>query len=169
MLDRSYTCVNCGAVSTPTCHVCAGAKAVKPVPIGQRGKWAEGHFRVFLKDQQDAGNVAFHRFPDARAGSFQVAPADFMFVREGIAYFIEVKEVDHVFRLPHKNFSEDQVARMRIWQLAKARTRVLVYNAPIGHWRVVPLQEFFVRTGGSWDLRQYIPRTKQEAFNLIIQ
>lgn len=133
---------------------------------GTRGKWAEGKFKDYTTARSEAeAGFAEHRFPDARAGSLQVAPADFMCMLNSRHYTIEVKEVNHVRLLPHKNFSPDKVARCRKWALAGSRVWVLVNFEPLGArgrgwrealaWRVVPLTLFLVRQGGSWDLSTF--------------
>lgn len=120
--------------------------------VGQRGKYAEGKVRLWMKTRSDAdASFDFYRFPDARAGSFQVVPADFEAVHRGVPFLIEVKEVEHDFRLPQKNFSEDKVARMRKRQMAGAECWVIVYHRTTKRWRVVPLVAFIERKP-SWDL-----------------
>lgn len=133
---------------------------------GNRGKWAEGKFKDYASARSEAeAGFAEHRFPDARAGSMQAAPADFMCMLRGRHYIVEVKEVNHVRLLPHTNFSPDKVARARKWALAGSSVRVLVNFEPLGvrgrgwrealAWRVVPLTLFLVRQGGSWDLSTF--------------
>jgi penicillin-binding protein-related factor A (putative recombinase) len=124
--------------------------------IGQRGKWGEGQVKAWMKKQAEAqASFSFYRFPDARAGSFATVPSDFMAVRRSQPFFLEVKEVEHAFRLPHKNFAVDKVARMALWQVAGAMCWVLVCHMPDKVWRLVPLSEFQTRAGGSWDLSSY--------------
>lgn len=121
--------------------------------IGTRGKWAEGKFRAWAKLQSEAKlDFAFLRYPDARAGSRVVAPSDFEVLYAGQHYNIEIKEVDHSFRLPHKNFSEDKIARMRKWELAGGASWVVIYFAPAKIWRVETVGWFMHKVGGSWDM-----------------
>ena len=140
-----------------------------PNAIGQRGKWAEGRVRLFLKGQEASQDAAFHRFPDARAGSMQVTPCDFMFIKAGKLYLIEVKEVDHACRLPHKNFSPDKVARMRMWQLAGATCNVVIYFEPTKLWLVVDLRVFLTREGGSWNFSGNAMLSEAQARELMIR
>ena len=134
--------------------------------IGNRGKWAEGRVKAFLKKHESA-SFTHHRFPDARAGSMVVSPCDFMFIRSGVLTLLEVKEVNHPFRLPHKNFSPDQVARMRSWQSAGARAYVVVaFNT--GRWRGLPLDYFMIRTGGSWNMEAVPDYTEKEVLDAAI-
>lgn len=135
---------------------------------GTRGKYAEGRFKKFLKAQESV-NATHYRFPDARAGSFTVTPCDFMFMKESKAFFIEVKEVEHEYRLPHRNFAPDQVARMRQWKMAGAVCRVLVCHRTVGYaWRVVDIDFFLTRDKGSWDLSGFKSMGESDAFSSTI-
>lgn len=118
-----------------------------------RGKVAEKLVKKFLDKLSLNSNTASHRFPDARAGSFQATLADFVLVHKGTMYLLEVKEVQHAYRLPHGNLGLDQVARMRRFQLAGAEAHLLVYHSGLGKWRTAPVDYFLTREGGSWDLR----------------
>lgn len=70
-------------------------------------------------------------------------------------WLIEVKEVKHSFRLPHKNYGPDSVARMHKRVLAGSEPIVLIFHTEEKLWRHVPFEVFLTRTGGSWDLRPY--------------
>jgi hypothetical protein len=85
---------------------------------------------------------------------------------EGKFFLVEIKEVNHEFRLSHKNFAVDKVARCRKWGLAGAKVVVLVNFEPLGvrgrgwrdalAWRLVDLDVFLDRSvGGSWDLSTF--------------
>lgn len=147
-----------------------------------QGKYAEGRVREFLKRlKADRASFTYNRILDAhsakgamsnpQAGDFQwferedeavlVARKDrqatvHYLTRNGL---IEVKEVKHTNRLPYKNFSPDQVGRMRIRQMAGSKCLVLVCFRPEGHnpyWRSAPLDYFEqrdpARPSGSWDM-----------------
>lgn len=116
-----------------------------------RGKEAEALVKKHLTDLSKQANTMFYRFPDARAGSLQTAPADFMLVHVGKLIMLEVKEVEHSYRLPHKNLS--QVPKLRRFELAGAVSIVLVYFKPEKAWRVAPPTYFLKTEGGSWDMR----------------
>ena len=141
------------------------------VAAANRGKYAEGEVKKFLK-KMEAANCAHHRFPDAHSGSMVTAPADFMFMQAGIFRLLEVKEVQHDFRLPYDNFSPDQVARMRMWQAAGAHAWVLVYHKNLKAWRLIPAEWFLNRpklsasgkSVGSWVLDEFPLVTLTEAF-----
>lgn len=136
--------------------------------IGQRGKWAEGRLKAHFKKLENA-TAAHFRFPDARSGSLQTAPADFAFLRDGKLYLIEVKEVHHDFRLPHGNFRSDQVARMRLWEAAGATSLVLIFHSTTAKWRVLPASFFVERHGGSWDLSRFPLMDEKSAFTALLQ
>lgn len=141
------------------------------VAAANRGKYAEGEVKKFLK-KMEAANCAHHRFPDAHSGSMVTAPADFMFMQAGIFRLLEVKEVQHDSRLPYDNFSPDQVARMRMWQAAGAHAWVLVYHKNLKAWRLIPAEWFLNRPKlsasgksiGSWVLEEFPLVTLAEAF-----
>lgn len=123
--------------------------------IGQRGKLAEGKVRAWMKTRSDAdASFWFYRYPDARSGSFQAVPADFGALHRRVPFLLEVKEVDHDFRLPQKNFSADKVARMHSYAMAGGECWVIVYHTTTKLWRLVPLVAFLERTP-SWDLSAY--------------
>lgn len=141
------------------------------VAAANRGKYAEGEVKKFLK-KMEAANCTHHRFPDAHAGSFVTAPADFMFIQAGKFRLLEVKEVNHETRLAYGNFSPEQVNRMRMWNLAGADTWVLVYHVPHKAWRLIPADWFRnrpLKTAtdkpiGSWVLSEFPLLTLTEAF-----
>ena len=136
-----------------------------------RGKYAEGEVKKFLK-KMEAANCTHHRFPDAHAGSMVTAPADFMVIQAGKFRLLEVKQVEHDFRLPYGNFNPEQVNRMHMWNLAGADTWVLVYHVPLKAWRLIPAEWFLNRPKlsasgkpvGSWVLDEFPLMTLTEAF-----
>lgn len=127
-----------------------------------RGKYAETVVRIHLTKLAKQADTAFYRLPDMHAGSRAPTLADFLLLSKGQLFLIECKQVNHPFRLPYGNFSPDQVARMRLWQLAGARAVVVIYHTPLDAWRGLPLDFFLDRSqGGSWDLSN-IPTVKLE-------
>ena len=141
--------------------------------FADRGKYAEGKVKAELK-RLEAANCAHHRFPDRRAGSFVTAPADFMFLQSGVFRLLEVKQVQHDFRLSYQNFGADQVARLKMWQAAGAKAWVLVCFMPSKTWRLASVDYFTDRvlksaTGkpvGSWDMRDVPVCTLPQALGL---
>lgn len=123
---------------------------------GQRGKWSEAQVKAWTNRRSDA-EAAFwaYRYPDARSGSAQTVPADFGMMHKGTGYLVEVKEVQHAFRLPAKNFSADKVARMAKFDMAGGYCYVLVCHMPEKLWRVVPISEFTGPRVASWDLSRF--------------
>lgn len=124
--------------------------------VGQRGKWAEKQVKTWCtaRNLADAG-FDWYRYPDARAGSFQATPADFEAVQRGIPYLYEVKEVEHAYRLPEKNFSSDKRGRMQKRAWAGAECWVVICHMPEKVWRLVPLAVFLGPRVPSWDLSSY--------------
>ena len=122
------------------------------VEAADRGKSLEERFKAMCKHYEKSANFASHRFPDARAGSFVTAPSDFQTCYNSKLRLIECKEVSFDNRLPYGNFKSDQVARMRLWQLAGAGAWVLIYHTGIKLYRVLPIDRFLVRdpSKGSW-------------------
>lgn len=123
---------------------------------GTRGKWAETKFRKWcVKKSESTFDFSFYRFPDARAGSKSSVPSDFEVLYKGKHFNVEVKEVDHDFRLPHKNFSPDKVARMRKFEMAGSACWVFIYFKPAGVWRIETIAHFLEKQGGSWDMSNH--------------
>jgi hypothetical protein len=121
---------------------------------GQRGKLPEKKVRELLErlKAQKAG-FDYERKYDARSagGRFQSQAGDFGFFAHSLHGLIEVKEVDHDFRLPRKNFPDEQRARLRLRELAGGLIIVLIYHTSTKLWRVCRLSDF--REGvPSWDL-----------------
>jgi penicillin-binding protein-related factor A (putative recombinase) len=128
-----------------------------------RGKEGEGLLKKYLDTLCRYSDTAYYRLPDARAGSMRATLADFLLMRKGVLHLIECKEVKHDFRLPHGNFDKAQVARQRLWKDAGANSLVLVYHSTLGKWRGYDIERFIDRSeGGSWDLRDTIPKTLPE-------
>ena len=137
-----------------------------------RGKYAEAQVKKKLASLESA-RQAHARWPDARAGSFAVALADFLIMRDRRMTLLEVKEVAHDFRLNHTNLGLDQIARLRMWASAGAQADVLVYHSTTKLWRTASIQWFFEnyrktdengKAVGSWDLRSLEHVTLDEYF-----
>lgn len=137
-----------------------------------RGKYAEAQVKKKLASLESA-RQAYARWPDARSGSFAVALADFLIMRDGRMTLLEVKEVAHDFRLSHTNLDLSQIGRMRAWASAGAQADVLVYHSTTKLWRTASIQWFFEnyrrineagKAVGSWDLREFPTMTLDEYF-----
>lgn len=126
--------------------------------LGSRGKYAEGLVKTYLTGRSETvASFDFERILDARSagGRFPSRPGDFGFFSPMGHGLIEVKEVDHEFRLPHKNFSVEQIGKLRKRQWAGGLIIILVYHKPTKLWRMPELEFFEKREGGSWDLTEY--------------
>lgn len=120
-----------------------------------RGKSAEADVMRYLKAYDERHqDFDFARNYDAHSagGRFSRQTGDFQFYGPGIHGVIEAKEVEHDFRLPHKNFDTSKVAKIWKRQLAGGEIIIVVYHATTGWWRVPPFEVFRSREGGSWDL-----------------
>ena len=142
---------------------------------GDRGKWGEGRVRGYLNDISKTVVATFMRLPDARSGSFQPTTADFLVNCRGQHTMLEVKEVEHDFRLPSKNFKPDQRARLLNWRGLGTNTRVVVAHMTLKEgvpphklracpmWRAVPAVWFGSEDVPSWDLREFPLLTLDQA------
>jgi len=128
-----------------------------------RGKEAETKVRKKLQSME-AANCAHMRMPDTHSGSRVPTLSDFIFCKEGRLNLLEVKQVAHSYRLPHKNFAPDQIARMRNWQAAGAQAVVVIYFTPEEAWRVKPVDWFLQKDGGSWNFEGTPLLTLEEVF-----
>jgi hypothetical protein len=166
--------------------------------MAERGKWAEAEVRDVLTDlEKELLGFTFNRIPDAKGGWAQPAAADFqwfydtgvtvaldgwqdnqhaLYTRNGI---IEVKEVEHLTLLPHKNFSPDKIARAWKRKLAGCEDIVLVAHKlkgmrkPQVTWRFVPLKFFndttYVKGVASWDLSKFPIQPMEQTLRVIIK
>jgi penicillin-binding protein-related factor A (putative recombinase) len=128
------------------------------VTATNRGKRAEAIFKKHLTQMATVRGTTFYRLPDAHAGSYTATLADFLLLQSGKLSLLEVKSTLHEYRLPHGNFSTDQVGRQRLWQDAGAQSLVFIYHEALNLWRMRPIDYFMIRTGGSWDLRDTEPK-----------
>lgn len=123
-----------------------------------RGKSAEAEVKKFLEAyDRKVACFDWERRYDAHSagGRFQRQTGDFAFYMPNFFGAIEVKEVKHSFRLPHKNFETDQVAKLRKRQMAGGHIIILVYHTEDDLWRMPPFGTFKEREGGSWDLSKF--------------
>lgn len=160
-----------------------------------RGKYAEGKIRDILKEMEEEQlRFTFNRIQDAHAAGriFASQAGDFEWFfdtgriaalpeesgKRAVPYtrngLIEVKETEHAFRLAHKNFSSDKVARMRKRQLAGSECLIVVCHRVYGSgeqplWRFVDFDYFLQREGGSWELTDYPTYTNKELGPMLRQ
>ncbi len=141
---------------------------------GQRGKFAESKVRDALNVLAQQSDFNFMRLPDARAGSFVPTTADFLVGNNGVGWMLEVKEVQHEFRLPRHNYPTEQRSRVRMWEMAGFRSLVVVgflplkgavYRADRRMWRMNSLKYFTGDDTSSWDMRDQPLLTLAEALD----
>ncbi|MDI1360629.1 hypothetical protein [Methylotenera sp.] len=126
-----------------------------------RGKKAEKAVATYLTElSSKVAAFDWHRVYDARSagGRFAAQPGDFAFYAPGLHGLIEVKEVEHEFRLPKKNFDNDQIAKLRKRELAGGEIGIVInfYTLNQTFWRLVPLTFFRENLDvPSWDLREF--------------
>lgn len=126
----------------------------------QQGKTAEKAIAKYL-DKVNAAVLAFdwQRGYDARSagGKFQRVAGDFSFFSPAGHGIIEVKEHDHDFRLPYKNYKLSQVAGAHKRELAGGLVLVITFSTSLDMWRCMPIEFFRHRdeTKGSWDLSTF--------------
>lgn len=126
-----------------------------------RGKDAEKKIKECLEKLKSTTDLVYHRLPDTHAGSRTPTLSDFLVAVNAEASLLEVKEVEHEYRLPYGNFEVENVSRMKMWRLAGIKTPVAVYFKPLKLWRMTTSDYFEKRplvspTGkpvGSWDMR----------------
>ncbi len=115
-----------------------------------RGKSTEKAVTEFLKKLNVRADTAFLRFPDARSaqGFLAAQPADMLIVSKGVSIFLEIKHLNHPYRLPKAGLRQHTL--LNKFAEAGAKTYVLVEHEGLG-WRIVPTRalEFGVP---SWDL-----------------
>lgn len=132
-----------------------------------RGKKAEKKVADFLSGMSSKiAAFDWHRQYDARSagGRFPAQPGDFAFYSPSAHGLIEVKEVEHDFRLPKKNFDEDQIAKLYKRTLAGGHICVLVNFTTTKQWVSPPLQFFRDNLGKpSWDLSEFTHYPTAEA------
>jgi hypothetical protein len=69
---------------------------------------------------------------------------------------IEVKEVEHDYRLPSKNFKPGQLGKLEMRRMAGGEIVILVLHTTTGLWRRPGFPEIFDRAGqASWDFRGF--------------
>lgn len=123
--------------------------------FADRGKDAEKKVHEALTAWVgDIGSREFNRLMDTRAAGriVKAAAADFEFFSAGVHGLIEVKSVQHDFRLPRGSVT--QIPRLRKRALAGGVCLVLIYHSTLKLWRAVAV-DYLLDGGdkGSWDLR----------------
>ena len=122
----------------------------------RRGKEAEdlvGKCLAGLK--KESVKLDYDKVPDAFStrGTYTVPRVgDFLIFYRSASIALEVKEVDHEFRLPAKNVSPDSRERLRRRSYSGCHCYVAVYFKPLKVWRLAPISYFDHRAAGSFDM-----------------
>lgn len=123
--------------------------------LGQRGKYAERETQKVL-DRLNRLLLDFDytRVADARAARGRLAAqvGDFEWFRPAYHGVIEVKTVQHDYRLPVAKLP--QLPRLKKRALAGGKILVLVYHTTTKRWRPCPLAAFKGEMS-SWNLSDY--------------
>ena len=120
-----------------------------------RGKAEEADVQKFLEALSGKrADFDFLRLPDARSagGRMKSMPADFEYFMPFAHGLIEVKAVDHPFRIAKDKVS--QLASMKKRELAGGKCFLVVHHTPCDMWRVIRACDM---TSGvpSWDFGSY--------------
>ncbi len=130
-----------------------------------RGKVAEKLFHNCLDDLNlRLHDFDYERLDDARSASGHMSKprtGDFVVYSKGFSWAIEVKQVQHEFRLPRANFPRDQRARLKKREHAGGIPVLFVYFAPLEKWRVLNPSAMGTDDTGSWDLSHIQLHEKQ--------
>lgn len=131
----------------------------------RRGKVAEGDVdKLLSKLKTESILLDFERVPDAfstRGGYTAPRTGDFLIFYRGSAIALEVKEVEHDFRLPAKNLSPDSRERLRRRSRSGCHCYVAVMFKPEKLWRLAPVSYFDHRAAGSFDMSDLPKKTLQ--------
>ncbi len=125
--------------------------------LASRGKSAEDKIKAVFAPLLDRKVFDFERNYDARSAggiAFARRTGDFTWYAQGRHGAIEVKEVEHGYRLPFKNLENHQLAKLRRRAWAGGEVVVLVRFMPEDVWRQVGIDDLPEKTSpsGSWDL-----------------
>lgn len=132
----------------------------KTETAANRGKYAEKKVKEYL-EKMSAEYVwfDFKRNMDARSSrgkSAQPQTGDFDLYWPECFAPLEVKQVDHEYRLPNKNFGPGEIPRLKKRELAGGRPLVWVYHTPTELWRTVPFSFIYDNKDlPSWDLSEF--------------
>ena len=134
------------------------------LPPEKVGKETEKIVEEVLKEWNSRLFFAYLRMPDARAarGHLAAQPGDFLYQCCESSGFIEIKALKHPCRLPASRLT--QLPVLRKWDMAGARSIILVHHYMIGKWRV--LYPAVLETNvTSWDISEV--RTYESAADAL--
>ncbi len=136
----------------------------------EAGKETEIMVQDVFKKWNSRTDFAWHRMPDSRAsrGRLPAQPADYLYRCGMNSGFIEVKAIDHPFRLTRARLT--QLPVLRKWTMAGGNDLVLVHHYRKQTWRLVAVGDLDPSLP-SWDLRPYgeftDPETALKALGLF--
>lgn len=137
-----------------------------------RGKSSEDRFQKALDNYAKTDyTFCYERIYDARSSMGKMSnprTGDFVIYHKGKNLCIEVKEMEHDYRLPCSNFKLDQRARMRVRQLAGSICLVVVYSSLLQTWRIQTLDYFGTQNTGSWDMRDTLTIDLAGVMDIIV-
>ena len=126
------------------------------VTAANRGKEGEKLFHAALERvNAKQHDFDYERIDDARSASGHMSKprtGDFIAFSKSYNWVIEVKQVQHEFRLPRANFPRDQRARMKKRELSGGIPVLFIYFAPLLQWRMINPSAMGFEDTGSWDL-----------------
>lgn len=105
-----------------------------------------------FKKWNSRADFAWHPMPDSHSarGRVPAQPADYLYRCGRNSGFIEVKAIDHPFRLTRARLT--QLPMLRKWTMAGAQDLVLVHHYRKQTWRLVLVSDLDPSLT-SWDLR----------------
>jgi len=124
------------------------------LPPERVGKETENLVEDVFKVWNERQDFAWHRLPDAKAarGRLAAQPADFLWRCGEMSGFLEVKALNHPYRLPASRLT--QLPTLKKWTLASSKDIVLVHHYMLGLWTSCFVQELDFGVP-SWDLRDF--------------
>lgn len=128
----------------------------------EAGKETEVMVQDVFKKWNSRVDFAWHRIPDSRAsrGRLPAQPADFLYRCGRNSGFLEVKAIDHAFRLTRERLT--QLPVLLKWTMAGGDDLVLVHHYHMQTWRLV-LVSCLLPQVPSWDLRCHPEFTDPES------
>jgi len=136
----------------------------------EAGKETETMVEGVFKKWNSRADFAWHPMPDSHSsrGRVPAQPADYLYRCGRNSGFIEVKAIDHPFRLTRARLT--QLPMLRKWTMAGGDDLVLVHHYRKQTWRLLLVAELDPSIP-SWDLRPYgefaDPETALKALGLF--
>ena len=136
-----------------------------------KGKKLETDFGKVMAKLSKSPLLYPYRIPDARTtstivngkmrGRLNKRPGDYFIFYNRCAWLIELKEVDHDFRIATKRFT--QIAKMRRFAMTNNRAGAIVAHTSNGTYRYLSIEWLFANKGNpSYDLSNWDAYTNLE-------